>query len=525
MGWSMDRFIKIAGAAVLLVAGGAGAVAQEPVSPALAAQVHADQVLEGAAQIEIATALAGLIRERYVLVAEGETLAAGLDAAIEAQAFAGSRAATELTDDINRVLQAVYPDRHLGLLAPDRYAMMVAMFGEPEDVAAPGHAAPGHATPDHATPGHASGQASGAAPSGHAPTGHASGGHGPSADTGGHSIRAREAAGQAALHDIAGITRVSEISRDGLNQLGYVAFDRLISSPRSRAVISSILSTFTESDRIVIDLRECRGGDADMVQFLSSFFYAEPTHLVSSMMRDGTTRERWTVPHALSAQLADIPLEILISERSFSAAESMAFGLSRTGRARLLGQATGGGGHMNDFFALPHGFGASISVGRTYDPRTGEGWQTLGVVPDVAFEPGHALSGTSALITEESGRYEALGAEAREIYAALQAYTAAWYGANAAQMDGLIAAEFAAEYHAPSGLTRRDRAAQLAATEAGMGVLQPLFHNRIIRDIAVDGDRATARLVLRETTHEISLVRAETGWQVGADIYQNKRHG
>jgi len=508
----MDRFFKIAGAVVLLVSGGGDVVAQAPVAQDVVAQEQAGRVLSGTAQIEIAAAMAGLIREHYVLESEGENLAASLEAAIHTQTFATPRTAAELTAEIDRVLHNIFPDRHLGVLTPGRYVAMVEMFGEPEEQ-------------DAAQADHASGHVPAASASNHAPTG-----HGPSQpsprDGDGLSPRDREAVGLAALHEIAGITRVSEISRDGLNQLGYVAFDRLISSPRSRAVITSILSTFTESDRIVVDLRNCRGGDADMVQFLSSFFYAEPTHLVSTMMRDGATRERWTVPNSLSPLLADMPLEILISERSFSAAESMAFGLSRTGRARLLGQATGGGGHMNDFYPLPHGFGASISVGRTFDPRTGEGWQARGVVPDVVFEPGHALSGTSALITQESGRYDALGAEAQEIYASLQAYAGAWYTANATQMEMLIAEGFHAEYRAPSELQTRDRAAHLAATEAGIGVLQPLFHNRIIRNIAVEGDRATAQLILRATTHQISLIRAQTGWQVSGDVYENKRgHG
>ena len=213
---------------------------------------------------------------------------------------------------------------------------------------------------------------------------------------------------------------------------------------------------------------------------------------------------------------------MLISAATFSAGEALAFGLQHAGRARLLGQASGGGGHMNDFFPLPYGFGASISVGRSFDPRTGQGWQAAGVVPDIAFEPGHALSGTLALITTESGRLAAMPESDIAIYDVLQDYTQAWYLADAAEMDRLIAADFEASYNSGSARQSRDRGQQLLATAAGVGVLPPLYRNRIIRNIEIAGDSATAQLILRETMHDLDLRRSVRGWLVAGDHYRDK---
>ncbi len=69
-----------------------------------------------------------------------------------------------------------------------------------------------------------------------------------------------------------------------------------------------------------------------------------------------------------------------------------ALGLRVNGRALLVGERTGGGGHfVQGFRLLPHGFQMLLPVGRNLDPRTGESWEGAGLVPDVAVNPEQAL--------------------------------------------------------------------------------------------------------------------------------------
>ena len=91
----------------------------------------------------------------------------------------------------------------------------------------------------------------------------------------------------------------------------------------------------------------------------------------------------------------------MTSSKTFSAAESFAFGLQLNDRVTIVGEKTGGGGHMNTFFALPGGYGVSISVGRTFDGKTGKGFQSTGVLPDIQVETNHAFAKTLQLIGEE----------------------------------------------------------------------------------------------------------------------------
>ena len=416
--------------------------------------------LSAAAQSEIIEALKTLIEDEYVLEDKAELLSRGLSNAVTAgdyQAPLDPEAFAEIT---NAKLQQTFADRHLKLLTPERYREVVAMFGA------------SHGDESDSAAGHVQ----------HSPKG---ANHSANKDT----RKDREQKGMEALRTIAGITRVSEISRDGINQIGYLAFERLIDSDKSRNIISSIFHTFSDAERIIIDLRECRGGDAGIVKLMSSYFFAAPTHLVSTQTRNGETVERWTTPSDLSDVFGAKKLDILVSNKTFSAGESFAFGMQKTGRARIIGNATGGGGHMNDFFALPSGFGASVSVGRTFDPRTGDGWQAHGVEPDLTFQNDHALSETLKLVTIESGKLAAFSNAEIQVYEALQNYTHAWHNADADAMAGLIASDFRASYSNAQSAVTRNHDEQLAATAQGEGVLQKLFHNRIIRNITVEWRR------------------------------------
>ena len=181
---------------------------------------------------------------------------------------------------------------------------------------------------------------------------------------------------------------------------------------------------------------------------------------------------------------------------------------------------------MNNFFPLPSGFGASISVGRTFDPETGEGWQGEGVTPHLTFEKDHTLSETMSLITVESGKLESFSAEELEVYQLLQEYTHAWYNANTEDMKDVILDTFKTVYHSGNTVEKRDYQQQLIATEQGGGTMSRVYHNRIIRNINVSEDYATAELVLRRTSHRVRLHKSALGWRIVLDEYTDKsQHG
>ena len=65
--------------------------------------------------------------------------------------------------------------------------------------------------------------------------------------------------------------------------------------------------------------------------------------------------------------------------------------LMRTHRATLFGETTRGAGNYGMFMPISGEYRAFIPFGRTFDPDTGEGWEGVGVKPDIEMPSDNAL--------------------------------------------------------------------------------------------------------------------------------------
>jgi hypothetical protein len=123
-----------------------------------------------------------------------------------------------------------------------------------------------------------------------------------------------------------------------------------------------------------------------MIRLLAGYLFAERTHLCSWDERAAKrTVQSWSADHVPGRRLPQAPVYVLTSDGTFSAAEEFAFDLQRLRRAIVVGDTTGGGGHTvaTREFAFG-GFRVRLRLpeGRAYDPRTGEGWEGVGIIPD-----------------------------------------------------------------------------------------------------------------------------------------------
>ena len=125
---------------------------------------------------------------------------------------------------------------------------------------------------------------------------------------------------------------------------------------------------------------------------------------------DLVRRVHRAIPHPTETRLFDAKVFVLTSGFTGSAAEHFALALKRSGRATLIGAATGGAGHYGGMRRIGRRFAAFVPVGRTYDPDTGKGWEGEGVAPDVAVPAREALAEAlrrSGLAAAEAGRIAA----------------------------------------------------------------------------------------------------------------------
>ena len=175
--------------------------------------------------------------------------------------------------------------------------------------------------------------------------------------------------------------------------VGYLDLRGFAGSDDAKAKADAAFSFLQGVDSLIIDLRRNQGGGPWMVRYLSALLFGEPTHLVSTWFRGmEEPQERWSADDLGVAPRPHMPVYVLTSRRTFSAAESFTFGLLTNDRITIVGERTGGGGHFGGTTPLPGGFVMFVPVGRTYDPRTDEGWEADGIGPHVAVPADDALA-------------------------------------------------------------------------------------------------------------------------------------
>lgn len=148
------------------------------------------------------------------------------------------------------------------------------------------------------------------------------------------------------------------------------------------------------ADALIIDLRNNHGGASDLGPYFSAFFLNEPQLLYDLYTRENNKtihQQFWTPTYVNGSRLTEIPIYILTSNFTFSAAEAFAYGLQSLNRATVIGEHSGGGAHMWSGKIVTDNFYAHIPNARPIDPRTNTNWETTGVIPDIPCDADKAL--------------------------------------------------------------------------------------------------------------------------------------
>lgn len=169
--------------------------------------------------------------------------------------------------------------------------------------------------------------------------------------------------------------------------IGYLRLDGLAPPEACAATLAAALQVLANSDALILDLRRNNGGNPAMVQWLASHFLPPGTPLSSMVSaRDKTNDAMKTLAGLPGPQLPSVPLYLLTSRRTFSAAEHLAYDLQQAGRARVVGEASAGGANPGGFVPVHANFRLWVSRARSVSPVTGGNWEGTGVKPDQPAE-------------------------------------------------------------------------------------------------------------------------------------------
>ncbi|MDP8916551.1 MAG: S41 family peptidase [Pseudomonadota bacterium] len=321
-----------------------GAAAQTPLNQTPPASAEAAAPLTAAERKTVVEQLAERLEARFVFPETGRKYAAMLRANLESGAYDSLSDALAFARRLTEDLQAVAPDRHL------RVGLRPA------------------------------------------------GGPGPMRAPGSRNLR------------------VTAIEHSGWIAPGvaYIRFGLFPGDPETVAAVRKFLLDHADARTLIIDARGHRGGGLAEMDAMLPLLYAAPATLVRMDTRadvergrgpteDGPTlvrreapetlvrRDHLVLPEPQEKRLQDAQVYYLTSKRTASAAEHLALAFKRTKRAALVGETTAGAGHYGGVTPLGERFAAFIPVGRSYDPDTNQGWEAVGVAPDVAVSAERAL--------------------------------------------------------------------------------------------------------------------------------------
>lgn len=184
--------------------------------------------------------------------------------------------------------------------------------------------------------------------------------------------------------------------------VGYIDLRGFMPAEYGGPTAVAAMKYMANTRALIFDLRNNGGGSPSMIQLLTSYLLASPTHLNTFFVRKTNSEEQfWTAAHVEGPRYLDKEVYVLTSGGTFSAAEEFSYNLKNLKRATLVGETTGGGAHPVNFHYLKDiKFGAMIPYGRAINPISKTNWEGTGVEPDVKVKSEEALTKAHRLALE-----------------------------------------------------------------------------------------------------------------------------
>ncbi len=167
------------------------------------------------------------------------------------------------------------------------------------------------------------------------------------------------------------------------DNVGYLDVREFVELSLSREFVSAAMLLVAHCDALIVDLRECVGGDPATVAWMASALFDVRTQLSRFEPRNAPCEELWTSELSGARFGAQKPVLVLTSHFTFSGAEQFAYDLQALRRVKVVGEVTGGGAHACSFHWLTEHVNLLLPECRPVNPITGSNWEKIGVKPDI----------------------------------------------------------------------------------------------------------------------------------------------
>lgn len=173
--------------------------------------------------------------------------------------------------------------------------------------------------------------------------------------------------------------------------IGYVAISQFATNTADK-FISAVDELLEKGAKgFIFDVRNNSGGELNcVVNILDRLLPEGPVvHIVDGA---GNVETR----NSSAEKSVDLPMAVLINEKTASAAELFASALRDYNVAKLYGKTTYGKGYMQRIMSLSDGGGLKLSIAK-YNPPYGENYEGVGITPHVEVSSNPSVEGDEQL--------------------------------------------------------------------------------------------------------------------------------
>lgn len=201
--------------------------------------------------------------------------------------------------------------------------------------------------------------------------------------------------------------------------IGYLDISFFLSE--TDKTIDSYMNLLSNTDAVIIDLRNNGGGDPRTVNYLCSYFLKNQLLINTLYFRKGNRSDKIFTREVNGKKMIDLPLFILISSKTFSGAEEFSYDMQTQKRAILVGETSGGAANPGEVFKINNDLEIFIPTGTGINPITNTNWEGIGVIPEIKTSPEKAYDRAVELARESAQEYRSKkNSESKLLYEKLQ---------------------------------------------------------------------------------------------------------
>jgi C-terminal processing protease CtpA/Prc len=184
--------------------------------------------------------------------------------------------------------------------------------------------------------------------------------------------------------------------------IGYIEYTGFPEGNKSaQQILDATMNFVSNTNALIIDLRNNRGGDGKMVRLFLSYFFDKKIKLGESYTRfNDKTIKSFTMQKVNGKKYLNKPVYILVNNKTISAAESLAYNLQQNNIAKVIGDKTYGAANPVKVFFIGNKYHLFIPTSSEKNTISNTNWEHIGIDADIKISSEKAFIKAQIIILE-----------------------------------------------------------------------------------------------------------------------------